>query len=349
MWNNLPVPIAAATPHDWFLLGLRRRKTVLLLLLLIVKSAAARASLALAVAALSLGIASGMPLYRVPLSFTGGVGTMMGHIAIVLGLGCGAGPAAGPLPAGAAFAGPGFSWTAAARSICPGQCWAWAFWWGCRVFFEVGLVLMMPIVCRDSAAQRTAGNPGGHALLAGLFHCARNAAASPGGDAGGHAIPRRPGPHHSVGAGRGAARRRSGRTGAGLVFCCAAGKGARQKARRPRPKRRRRCLRRPRPRTSKLRARRPKLHRRREDARASRSLLAASAILLPVALDLSGQLGRLAGRAGRTAEPDSALCGQRGYRTADCRAGGSRHAGQPLAAGKIKKPGGPAKADCGIL
>jgi hypothetical protein len=36
VWNNLPVPLAAATPHDWFLLACAAG-TVLLLLLLIAK------------------------------------------------------------------------------------------------------------------------------------------------------------------------------------------------------------------------------------------------------------------------------------------------------------------------
>jgi GntP family gluconate:H+ symporter len=181
MWNTFLVPLAAATPHDWFLLACAAG-TVLLLLLLIVK-VRLHASLALAVAALSLGLASGMPLGQVPLSFTGGVGNLMGHIAIVLGLGAvlgrllaasGGAASLGKLlvdgcrpqylpwamlgmgilvgmpvffEVGLVLLMPIVAETArrsgmptriAGRSICPGRCWAWAFWWGCRCFLKSG-------------------------------------------------------------------------------------------------------------------------------------------------------------------------------------------------------------------
>ena len=85
MWNNLAVTFAAASAHDWFLLACAAG-TVLLLLLLIAR-ARLHPALALSAAALTLGVVSGMPLSQVPLSFTAGVGNLMGRIAIVLALG----------------------------------------------------------------------------------------------------------------------------------------------------------------------------------------------------------------------------------------------------------------------
>ena len=84
VWNNLPVN-SAATAHDWYLLACVAG-TVVLLLLLVVK-VRLHPALALSIAAFGLGVAAGMPLKQVPVSFTGGVGTMMGHIAIILGMG----------------------------------------------------------------------------------------------------------------------------------------------------------------------------------------------------------------------------------------------------------------------
>ncbi len=57
-----------------------------LLLLILIARVRLHPALALAVAALTLGVAAGMPLKQVPLSFTAGVGNLMGHIAIILGL-----------------------------------------------------------------------------------------------------------------------------------------------------------------------------------------------------------------------------------------------------------------------
>ena len=164
MWNNLPVPLAAATPHDWFLLACAAG-SVLLLLLLIAK-VRLHPSLALAVAALGLGIASGMPLYKIPLSFTGGVGSLMGHIAIVLGLGAVLGRLL-------AASGGAASLGRVLVEGCRPQFLPWAMLGmgilvGMPVFFEVGLVLMMPIVAETA---RRSGRPAilvGMPLLAGL-------------------------------------------------------------------------------------------------------------------------------------------------------------------------------------
>jgi GntP family gluconate:H+ symporter len=164
VWNNLPVTPAAGTSHEWFLV-VCAAATVLLLLLLIAR-VRLHPALALAVAALALGIASGMPLARVPTAFTGGVANLMGHIAIVLGFGA----VLGRLLAGSGGAtalggvlvekcGPkGLPWALLVLGIVVGM----------PVFFEVGLVLLMPIVAE--AARRTGKPPilAGMPLLAGL-------------------------------------------------------------------------------------------------------------------------------------------------------------------------------------
>jgi GntP family gluconate:H+ symporter len=158
------VTFASASTHDWFLVACAAG-TVLLLLLLIAK-VKLHPALALAVAGLGLGVASGMPLKQVPLSFTGGVGNLMGHIAIVLGLGAVLGrllaSSGGAASLGRALVdgcGPkGLPWALMGMGILVGM----------PVFFEVGLVLLMPIVAE---AARRSGKPPilvGMPLLAGL-------------------------------------------------------------------------------------------------------------------------------------------------------------------------------------
>jgi GntP family gluconate:H+ symporter len=164
VWNNLAVIPAVATAHDWFLLACAAG-TVLLLLILIAR-VRLHPALALAVSALALGVASGMPLTQVPLSFSGGVANLMGHIAIVLGLGA----VLGRLLAGSGGATAlgkllvescginGLPWALLALSMLVGM----------PVFFEVGLVLLMPIVAE---AARRSGRPPilvGMPVLAGL-------------------------------------------------------------------------------------------------------------------------------------------------------------------------------------
>jgi GntP family gluconate:H+ symporter len=159
------VPLIAATfPSSWFLL-ICAAGAVLLLLVLIAR-VRLHPALALAIAGLALGVASGMPLKQVPISFSLGVGNLMGHIAIVLGLGA----ILGNLLArsgGAAALGRllvencgerGLPWALLVLGIVVGM----------PVFFEVGLVLMMPIV---AAAARRSGRPPilvGMPLMAGL-------------------------------------------------------------------------------------------------------------------------------------------------------------------------------------
>ncbi len=137
-----------------------------MLLLVLIARVRLHPALALAIAGLALGVASGMPLKQVPVSFALGVGNLMGHIAMVLGLGA----ILGNLLArsgGAAALGRllvencgerGLPWALLGLGVLVGM----------PVFFEVGLVLMMPIV---AAAARRSGRPPilvGLPLMAGL-------------------------------------------------------------------------------------------------------------------------------------------------------------------------------------
>ena len=165
MWNNACVPLAASiVPPSWFLLSCAAGTVVLLLIL--IAWVRLHPAVALCVAALSLGVASGMPLQQVPLSFTSGVGGLLGHIAIVLGLGA----ILGNLLARSGGA------TALGTTLvdgCGEKGLPWALMGlgilvGMPVFFEVGLVLMLPIV---AAAARRSGRPPilvGIPLMAGL-------------------------------------------------------------------------------------------------------------------------------------------------------------------------------------
>ena len=107
-----------------------------------------------------------MPLKQVPLSFTAGVGNMMGHIAIILGMGA----ILGQLLASSGGA-------AALGRVLVDGCGPKAMPWallglsllvGMPVFFEVGLLLLFPIVVE---AARRSGRPPilvGLPVLAGL-------------------------------------------------------------------------------------------------------------------------------------------------------------------------------------
>ena len=164
VWNNLPVNSAGVTAHDWYLLACVAG-TVLLLLLLVVK-VKLHAALGLAIAALGLGLAAGMPLKQVPLSFTAGVGNMMGHIAIILGMGAILGQllasSGGAASLGKALVegcGPkGLPWALLALGLLVGM----------PVFFEVGLVLLMPIIVESARRARRPPMLVGMPVLAGL-------------------------------------------------------------------------------------------------------------------------------------------------------------------------------------
>ena len=159
----MPLALAIAPPN-WFLPSCAAG-TVVLLLVLIAK-VRLHPALALIAAAFSLGLASGMPIAQVPLSFTTGVGNLMGHIAIVLGLGA----ILGGLLArsGGANALGNFLVDHCGEKGLPWAMLALGILVGMPVFFEVGLVLLLPIV---AAAAKRNGRPPilvGIPLLAGL-------------------------------------------------------------------------------------------------------------------------------------------------------------------------------------
>ena len=162
--------LAGGLPSSWFLLACAAG-TVLLLLVLIAR-VRLHPALALAVSAFALGIAAGMPLSQVPVSFTAGVGGLMGHIAIVLGLGAILGrllaSSGGATALGSTLVERcgerGLPWALLALGILVGM----------PVFFEVGLVLMMPII---AAAARRSGQSADSRRLAharGTLHRARH-------------------------------------------------------------------------------------------------------------------------------------------------------------------------------
>jgi GntP family gluconate:H+ symporter len=165
VWNNPSVPLAAAiAPNSLYLLGCAAG--AVLLLLLLIARIRLHPALALIVAALALGLAAGMPLHQIPLSFTAGVGGLMGHIAIILGLGAILGRLLASSGGATALGGSlvescgerGLPWALLGLGILVGM----------PVFFEVGLVLMMPII---AAAAHRSGRPPilvGIPLLAGL-------------------------------------------------------------------------------------------------------------------------------------------------------------------------------------
>jgi gluconate:H+ symporter, GntP family len=156
--------LAGGIPSNWFLLACAAG--AVLFLLVLIGRVRLHPALALAIAAFALGIAAGMPLQQVPVSFTAGVGSLMGHIAMVLGFGA----ILGRLLASSGGA------TALGNALvegCGEKGLPWALLGvgilvGMPVFFEVGLVLMMPIIA--AAAQRSDRPPilVGLPVLAGL-------------------------------------------------------------------------------------------------------------------------------------------------------------------------------------
>ncbi|HUB28362.1 MAG TPA: gluconate:H+ symporter [Terracidiphilus sp.] len=147
-----------SSPSSFYLLACAAGTVVLLLVL--IARLRLHPALALAAAAFTLGIAARMPLTQVPASFAAGVGNLMGHIAIVLGMGAILGQllarSGGATALGNALVegcGPqGLPWALLGLGILVGM----------PVFFEVGLVLMMPII---AAAARRSKRP---AILVGL-------------------------------------------------------------------------------------------------------------------------------------------------------------------------------------
>jgi gluconate:H+ symporter, GntP family len=145
--------IAAANPHDVYLLSCVAGTVALLLLL--VGRLRLHAAIGLTLAAFALGLAAGLPMERVPIAFSTGVGDMMGHIAIILGMGAALGQLLASSGAGAALG-------KAMVDRCGVKGMPWALLClgilvGMPVFFEVGLVLLMPIIV--DAAQRSGRTP----------------------------------------------------------------------------------------------------------------------------------------------------------------------------------------------
>ena len=133
--------------------------TIALLMLLILRIKL-HPSLAILCSAIVLGVVSGMPLTKIPLSITTGVGNLLGHVALVLGLGA----VLGHLLAssgGAAAVGERLVRLFGPRGL-PFAMLLMGMLVGFPVFFEVGLVLLMPIVI--SVARKSGQSP----ILAGL-------------------------------------------------------------------------------------------------------------------------------------------------------------------------------------
>jgi len=133
--------------------------TIALLMLLILR-ARLHPALAILVSATVLGVVSGMPLKAIPASIATGVGNLLAHVALVLGLGA----VLGHLLAnsgGAAAVGEGIVRRCGPRGL-PIAMMFMGMLIGFPVFFEVGLVLLMPIVV--SVARKSGRSP----ILTGL-------------------------------------------------------------------------------------------------------------------------------------------------------------------------------------
>ena len=151
---------------NYLLLSTAAAIGVLMLLILRVKL---HPALAILLAAIALGCVSGMPLGSIPASIATGAGNLLGHVALVLGLGA----ILGHLLAssgGAAAVGAGLVETA-------NRCGPWALpvamvlmgmLVGFPVFFEVGLVLLMPIIVSVARQSGKSAMTAGVPTLAGL-------------------------------------------------------------------------------------------------------------------------------------------------------------------------------------
>jgi GntP family gluconate:H+ symporter len=115
---------------------------------------------------MALGVASGLPLERVPVAFAAGAGEMMGHIAIILGMGAilgqllsssGAATALGRLLVESCGI-TGMPWALLCLGILVGM----------PVFFEVGLILLMPVVVDAARRMKQAPILASLPVLAGL-------------------------------------------------------------------------------------------------------------------------------------------------------------------------------------
>jgi GntP family gluconate:H+ symporter len=136
------------------------------LLMLLILRARLHPALAILVSAIVLGVVSGMQPGRIPASIATGAGNLLGHVALVLGLGA----VLGHLLAssgGAAAVGEALVSRFGPRGL-PFAMMLMGMLVGFPVFFEVGLVLLIPIVV--SVARRSGRSPilAGMPTLAGL-------------------------------------------------------------------------------------------------------------------------------------------------------------------------------------
>jgi GntP family gluconate:H+ symporter len=139
--------------------------TVALLMLLILR-ARLHPAMAILISAIALGVLSGMPLDHIPTSISTGVGNLLGHVALVLGLGA----LLGHLLAssgGAAAVGEGLVSRFGPRGL-PIAMMLMGMLVGFPVFFEVGLVLLMPIVVSVARRSNRSAIVTGLPTLAGL-------------------------------------------------------------------------------------------------------------------------------------------------------------------------------------
>ena len=128
--------------------------------MLLILRAKLHPAIAILVSAVVLGVASGMPMAKIPASIATGVGNLLSHVALVLGLGA----VLGHLLAssgGAGAIGESLIRRFGPRGL-PFAMMLMGILVGFPVFFEVGLVLLMPIVV--SVARRSGRAP----ILAGL-------------------------------------------------------------------------------------------------------------------------------------------------------------------------------------
>ncbi|WP_425478361.1 SLC13 family permease [Stenotrophomonas pictorum] len=186
---------------------------VLSILALVVLIARYRLNPFISVTVVSVGLAllAGMPAPEILPAYEQGVGKTLGHIALIVALGT----MLGKMMAESGGA-ERIARTLIARFGPKNVHWAMmliAFCVGLPIFFEVGFVLLIPIVL--NVARRT-GVPlllVGLPMVAGLSVVHGLVPPTPGGDAGGAGLWGRCRPHRAVFADRWPAHRRAGRPG----------------------------------------------------------------------------------------------------------------------------------------
>jgi GntP family gluconate:H+ symporter len=136
------------------------------LLMLLILRARLHPALAILTSAIALGCVSGMPIHQISGSLASGVGNLLGHVALVLGLGA----VLGHLLAssgGAAAVGEAIVSRVGPRGL-PIAMMFMGILVGFPVFFEVGLVLLMPIVVSVARRSGRSAIVTGMPTLAGL-------------------------------------------------------------------------------------------------------------------------------------------------------------------------------------